>query len=61
MRCWSMSGKSAGNDVLNGVKRGVKNDVNVAEPSIPNVTLNVTYQTSMKFLKDGVALKIFVL
>jgi hypothetical protein len=57
MRCWSISGKSAGN----GVKRGVKNDVNVAEPSIPNVTLNVTYQTSMKFLKDAVALKIFVL
>jgi hypothetical protein len=57
MRCWSMSGKSAGNDVRNGVK----NDVNVAERSIPNVTLNVIYQTSMKFLKDAVALKIFVL
>lgn len=56
-----MSGKSDGSDALsdgkNAVKKGVKNDANVAGLSI----LNVIYQTSMKFLKDGVALKIFVL
>jgi hypothetical protein len=57
MRSWSINGKSA----VNVAPRDAKNDANVAARSVQNVTLNVTYQTSMKFLKDGVALKIFVL
>ena len=58
MRCWSISGKSDGSDVLSEGKNAVKNDANAGGLS---VTPNVIYQTSMKFLKDGVALKIFVL
>lgn len=58
MRCWSMNGKSAGNDVRRDALSDVPNAVNVAARIVIPIAI---YQTSMKFLKDDVALETFVI
>ena len=58
MQCWLMNGKSAACDALRDALNDVPNDASV---DAPNVIRIVIYQTSMKFLKDGVDLEIFVI